>query len=554
MLRFIIFSVVFFSFILPINSQEVSVEWSDDLIEFKKRKKDQYVNKVIGSNDQYVYVLLESTRRKSRFASNAPEKFTVQQYDKSNLKLVKEVPLKGYGNVKESKEYLDLDVLAGVMADQTVRIFWRNKNGNEILLEELREDLTIKTNIQLICNIGGGSLVHFLESEGDSDNVAFVVQSTDEINKPLYLNYVLLDSDFNEINKGRIDFPFKPVKKNRLDHLLKSKLDIDYKLAPKGQLIIKTYGRREKKRLYFDTEYPEEYTLFIKADLLTEEVALLPLLFDDKIVKGVDFKMNNEVEVFGFYSDIDRFEDEPIEHGVYTALINLEDFDLNNEISNPFAENYLKKINENISKSERRSKNRTLVVSGKGAFYQVEKILKEDDGSVLLFSSFSLNTADQSVPVHGTSSLSQRIDRSCKKKNVLAIKLNSQREIVWLNNALRHAEYSTNYQVKDLKVIKEIDNYYVAYPSHFEVDEKGFLGTSKRLNRDEIQNNIEYAMFNTRTSEYSVNRYNINPSGTSKKFLRKVRKIYSVDNNLYFYARNFKKKKYLSIGLFKVKN
>jgi formylmethanofuran dehydrogenase subunit E len=146
--------------------------------------------------------------------------------------------------------------------------------------------------------------------------------------------------------------------------------------------------------------------------------------------------------------------------------------------------------------------------------FVIEEIKVDDKGNTVVFCSKMNNYSYEVCTTDANGRTTCRTVYKCAKSNVTVFKLNKEGEIVWSSNIDRSATFG-GWNVYDLRVIEDEDNYYVSYASSFKVDAEEKTKKTRK-NTAETIDQMEYAVFDKESGANQKKSVRINEEEAKK--------------------------------------
>lgn len=517
---------------LAFAQNDIDLKWSEQFI--YDNKLDGFFDDYVGVNSKFVYAKFSNLTRKSK---KADSKVKLLVFDKTTMKKAGELELKGYNS-----KYEDLDYYRTVVLDENIYVIWqKEKKGlTEIYAESFDAKLKSKKKLSKIYEVNkskSGYENMFIISNRLVDNRILIGKelAVTKDRENLRLEYKLMDSEFSLISSKQITLPIEVDKKRG------GGLVCDYEFGDNGQLYI-----QDMIRLSFDEikmlkkGEASTYPFIMQVNLDNGELGSYGVKFMKKNTFNSSYLITKKaIRVYGFFSDLEKDEKGKDTHGIYYISLDPVTFKPMDIKFSYFEKSFLDILyaadKENQKKGKGLFKSKKAKASDDQSIddnYIIERVI-EDGNDIVLFCTIMRNWQKTVCSTSSNGATSCVTYYYCTKSNVTAFKLNTSGEILWAKNLDRSITYN-RWDVHDLNVVKDNDNYYVVYGSAYQINAKKKNGRSYKSGQQQ-QDRFEYATFasstgNFKKAEYSVNGFNVKKA--DKKYVN-ASNVMVMDNRMY---------------------
>lgn len=457
-------------------AQDLKISWSNKL-DFNT--KDLYMNSVQGTNSAFVYTLYAQS-----------SKIKLVSFEKSTLKKSKEAMLYGFPQNDKDREILsDCTLNKIVILENTIYVFWYNESRKkDELYVQTFNAATLKAQAKLkkiyeSVNVKGNEKKTeiFILSNSQNKKEQLIVGAEKSTNKGenIKIEFKVLNSDLSISNAIQSELPLV-VKGSSNGLAAKYNFGIDGNLYMKfkNSLTIINSTNGEKKSYNFENENKQIYSLeYIETE--------------------------NNVGIFGFYSDLKIDKKGNSMHGIMMAQINTRTLELNSSKYIAFS----KQVLEKLFTPETKKKNSYTLD------YGIEGIHSINDEYVIVASSFNNYVVTSTSTSNGRTTTTQT--PHCKKENIGLLRLTKSGDVKWASTIDRRIDY-IGWDVLDIEVINNNQKLYLSYGSSFDIDAKKKNFTSKKSKKDQT-NKFEYSALDMNSGVVSRKELIINKEDTPKK-------------------------------------
>jgi hypothetical protein len=503
---------------LSLFAQSMDIKWSKAMM--YDNKLDGFFNQFIDANSKYVYAKYNNLALKPKKA-NRKIKFIA--YDKNTMEKVAEARVKGYNDSKTEQQKFDgLDYYKTLVFENVIYSFWikEDKQKEELFVETydaglkliapLKKIYEISSNPSKRSKYGRSTLVLSNKKFGEKVIIGGELPSEKEQN--VKFEYKLLNSDLTFANANQVELPIKLVGKNY-------GLTSSYTFGDDGNLYIKSFVSmsREERKLAKKGE-STSYSIFSAIDLASGKLTPFTFKFDDKNIFNLGYTVTkNGVKVYGFFCDLNKDPQGNDMHGIFYSMLDSKQMTMTATNFTYFDKATLDKLFAKDKEDQKTGKKRTRNQQAKNSDdesldgrFEIEDVQPDGD-NIILFTSKMTNWSTTTCDSKGNCTTRYY----CTKDNVTAFKVNKSGDLVWASNLDREMTYS-GWNIYDLRVIKQKNNYYVVYGSRFGLESEEKNRKSKK-SKSEMRDKVEYAVFSNNDGSYKKEELVINPEKTPKK-------------------------------------
>jgi hypothetical protein len=515
------------------NAQYFEFEHSD---EFKyTNRKSGFFTEYIGANLTNLY-LLQRNSSKSKPYDNA--KLMIVSLSKNTMAEDTFVPIKGFPQNKSQEEILStLDFITAVMADGDVVVFWRKLFNTDSTRREEIYAQTYKSDL-----MPGLPLKKVFEFEQKVDSQQSVFDPTRCV--------VLVDDEGEQLvlgtelwNKGKVEFQFVALSPQLVaSSVMNVPLPQESKVySPE---ITSTFSLKSNGNVYarssvlytvdelleLPNNHPKSYPALTVARVETGEHSCLKIRSENKPISDFSFEVTGgDTRVLGFFGDYNEDTTATDKQGIFYADLNnttLAATELNFVYFNRSSLNRLfpkKRVRNKLFQSTEDELIHTR--------FDIEHIESMADSSLVLFFTREYNYEEKSSRSDLNGENVYSTQTFWRKKDLSALRLSREGEIMWAQSVDRKVEYVGN-DVEDIQVVYKYDEFFVMYGNDLAERKPPKQKKFKHLTEE-----LEYATFNTSTGRAKVEVVEINEPKTDprdKHFLD-PNSVVVIDDNFYFY-------------------
>ena len=512
-LIFAILISTFYSF-----SQTLDVKWSKPMM--YDNKLDGFFNNFIDANSKYIYAYYSNMAIKPK---KVQRKMKFIAYDKNSMEKVAEARVKGYSNNKaEQQKYNGLNYYKTLVFENVLYTFWikDEKEKEELYVEtydaglkqiaSLKKIYEINSNSSKRSKYGRSILVLSNKVFGEKVIIGGELPTVKEQN--VKFEYKLLNSDLTFADADQVELPIKLLGKNY-------GLTSSYTFGDDGNLYVKSYVSMSKEERK-NTKKGEStsYSIFSVINLSTGELKPFTFKYDNKNIFNLGYTVTkNGVKVYGFFCDLNKDPQGNDMHGIFYSTLDSKQMTMTATNFTYFDKSTLDKLfakdKEDQKTGKKKTKDQQAKVSDDESLdgrFEIEDV-HEDGDNIVMFTSKMSNWSSTTCDSKGNCTTRYY----CTKDNVTAFKVNKSGDLVWASNLDRTMTYS-GWDVYDLRVMKQKNEYYVIYGSRFGIDADVKNKQSKK-SKSELRDKVEYAIFNNNDGTYKKEEIVINPENTPKK-------------------------------------
>jgi hypothetical protein len=510
--------------ILKIQSQSIDLKWSEQFL--YDNKVDGFFDYYIGTNGNYLYARFSNLTRVGFGGGNS--KIKLVAFDKTTMKKVGDAELKGFKKGKDEGNY---NYYKSIILNKIVYVLW-TKNGKgvtELYVQSFDEKLKKINGLKKIYEISNvkKNRENLIIMYNNNLNGKMLIGKEFDVTKDdenLRIEYKLINPDFSFITSKQVTLPIVITKKRRgLFSSHSSGLNARYELADDGNLYVQDVLKvsdEEKKSL--KKGEATAYTHVMQVQIESGEVKDYKVKFPNKNTFNFSSLITKDgIRLYGFFSDLDKDPKGKDTHGIFYISLDSKSMKAKGEKFSYFDKSFLDVLyaadKENQKKGRGIFKSKKAKASDDESIddnYVIEKVI-EDGNDLVLFCSI-MNNWSRTVCSSSTNGARSCVTYYyCTKSNVTSFKLNRAGDIIWAKNLDRSITYN-RWDVYDLNVIKNDNNYYVTYGSAFQLNsKKKNLRSSK--SRKQTTDRLEYAVFSGSTGDYKKAEYKVNPINVKSK-------------------------------------
>jgi hypothetical protein len=517
-------------------SQDLGLKWSKDMV--YQNKIDGFFKQYITSTDESIYALYTNLSA----IGNGEEKLKIVSFNKHSLNKESDAALKGYPENNATKfDYKGLDFLNIHVMDGHFFVFWnkfnitKSEKTEELYVEtfdlnlkrvgNLKKVLTAKLDKEIKYNSSWGS-TFILISNKDFDQNMIVGYEYHEVDKPAEFRYSIIDSELEVGNLEKVKLPALITSKKMRANTS------SYTFGKDGNIYVQTRIALKKEEKEEASKWAQKsYLVFSAIDPSTNNFTSFELRKENINFNDIEYVItDNKIKIYGFFCDLLKDKLGASTHGIFHSEINSETLVDEGVSLTYFDEATISKLfkddQEDMKKTSKKAKKKQEKSGVKNADkealdirFKIEDMFVMDNEDVVLFFSKMYNYSVTTCTSSPNGGQSCHTNYYCKKSNVTSIKLSQEGEIIWASNLDRQITYN-NWNIYDIKVVKNGNDFFVIYGSAFSKDaEKKNRKSSKK--RSELRDEFEYATFNIETGAYKKYNFQVNSSDIVDKKLRK---------------------------------
>lgn len=519
------------------QAQYMEFEWSDEY-RFSNRKTG-FFTEFIGRNQTSVY-LLQRNISKSK------------PYDNSRLKIIAlnrnsmlqdtMVSIKGYSENESMASTLDdLDFVTSVIADGRVVVFWRKlintdtTRTEEIYGQVFKGDLQPATKITKV-------LVYKQEVEDhpsifdpsmcvvlSDDNSDHLVVGTEQFKDgQLEFYYVKLSPGLAANKTGIVPLPQKPKS-------YPGRITSHYELR-ENKLFIRSnvdYTKEEKIDLW--PRRVDHFPAFTVSDLNTQQSTSVEFRGNDLSITDFSYQViGNSTRALGFYGDFSEDTTGTDKHGLFYV-------DIDHATMKPSEVKYVdfdrSTLNRLFPKKRVRKREKKGIDEDEklASRFDIEHMETMSDNSLVFFFTREYNYTDSDTRSNLNGENVYQFDNFYQKKDIFAMRLNQDGEIMWSRSLEREITYQ-GADVSDLRVVYKYDEFFVLYGN----EDAELKPPSNRKKHRHLTEELEYATFDPNSGRGKVHTTEVNEPKTppKEKFYLDPNSAVIVDGQIYFYKMN----------------
>jgi len=520
-------------------SQSLDVKWSKTMM--YDNKLDGFFNEFIDANSKYVYAKYNNLAIKPKKA-NRKIKFIA--YDKNTMEKVAEARVKGYGDGKTEKQKFDgLNYYKSLVFENVIYSFWirEDKQKEELFVETYDAGLKLIAPLKKIYEISSnpskrsmyGRSTLVLSNKKFGEKVIIGGELPSEKDQNVKFEYKLLNSDLTFANANQVELPIKLLGKNY-------GLTSNYTFGDDGNLYISSFVSMSKEeRKSAKKGEIMSYSIFSAINVSKGKLTPFTFKFDDKNIFNIGYTITkNGVKVYGFFCDLNKDPQGNDMHGIFYSILDSKEMTMTATNFTYFDKATLDKLfakdKEDQKTGKKKTRNQQAKISDDESLdgrFEIENVQVDGD-NVILFTSKMTNWSTTTCDSKGNC----RTNYYCTKDNITTFKVNKNGDLVWASNLDREMTYS-GWNIYDVRVMKQNNNYYVVYGSRFGLDADVKNRKSKK-SKSELRDRVEYAIFSNSDGSYKKEEIVINAEKTPKKERKRVNPLNITVINDVFYVNS----------------
>lgn len=535
----------FFLLLLTINvfSQSIDVKWSEQF-QFDN-KQDGFFDDFIGSNSTYIYGKFSNLALSPKKQN---KKVKLVAFDKASMKKVGEAELRGYGAPTDKEDY---KYYKTVTLNNTIYVFWTKEGKDVIELyvqsfdNKLKKINSLKKIYELKDSRDGVDKLIILYNKDLNDKMLIVKEfEVTKDNENLRIEYKLLNPDFTFVTSKQVTLPLIVTKIKRGWFSSSSSFDnnvASYEFGNDGNLYVQDMVRlSEDERKNLKKGEASVYPHLMQVNLESGNILEYRVKYAGKNTFNYSSLITKSgIKLYGFFSDLEKDPKGNDTHGTFFVTLENNSLKEKNTKFSYFDKAFLDQLyaadKENQKKGKGLFKSKKAKQSDEESIddnYKIEDVV-EDGNDILLFCSIMKNWSRTVCTSSSNGTRTCQTYYYCTKSNVTAFRLNKNGDIVWAKNLDRSITYS-RWNVYDLNVIKNADNYYVVYGSAFQMNAAKKNRRSSKSSK-QLTDRLEYAVFQGANGDYKKNEYQINSINAKKADKKYVAadNISVFDNKMY---------------------
>jgi hypothetical protein len=527
---------------LKIQSQSIDIKWSEQFI--YDNKIDGFFDEYIGTNGNNLYARFSNL---SLANTSGDSKIKLVAFDKTTMKKVGETELKGYKGSKDEAKY---NYHSSIILNKIIYILWTKdaKDVTELYVQSFDEKLKKINGLKKIYEISTSkkNREKLLVLYNNKTNGKILIGKEFDVtndNEDLRIEYKLINPDFTFITAKQVTLPIVITKRRRgLFSSYYSGSNASYELADDGNLYVQDVlkvSEEEKKSL--KKGEASTYTHIMQVQIESGVVKDYKVKFPNKNTFNFSSLITKDgIKLYGFFSDLEKDPKGRDTHGIFYISLDSKNLNARGEKFSYFDKSFLDVLyasdKENQKKGKGLFKSKKAKASDEESIddnYVIEKVI-EDGNDLVIFCSIMNNWSRTYCSTGANGSQSCYTVYYCTKNNVTSFKLNPKGDIVWAKNLDRSITYTGRWNVYDLNIIKNDNNYYVTYGSSFQLNSEK-KNRRSRKSRKQITDRLEYAVFSSSTGDYKKAEYKVNPINVKSKEAKFVspEDIEVFDNRMY---------------------
>jgi hypothetical protein len=498
-------------------AQDMKVNFSDKMT--LKLNKDGYINTFIGETEKNIYVEFQSKNKKQEVVINR-----IGVFDKSSMKEVNSLVIADKNNKIRVNELGDKLKAQIKFIDEKIFIFYTEESKTElkIFAESYSLNLDKVVKMKKVMTIPKDSKRENVFPTITNNKSKLVLSRLESETNKIQFIYTVFDLELEELVKSEIDMPLPAGIQNEDVFAIENyMLDNNDNFYFNETYSIKA-GEKRAGLFYKTVEYKYEFFVSILS-IESGDIEMIDMndkntsLFNVKVVE-----IDNKVKILGFFSD---FKKDPLgirTHGFCYRELNPKTFEVSEMVYTYFDQALLDELfktdEEDKLKTNSKKKNAAAEAEkDKDALsnlFVIEQIKVDDKGNMIVFCSKMDNYSYQVCTTDANGRTTCRTVYECAKSNVTVFKLSSEGDIIWSSNIDRKAVFG-GWNIYDLRVIEDENNYYVSYSSRFKADAEEKTKKTKK-NSAEYIDQMEYGVFDKETGENEKKNVRINEEETKK--------------------------------------
>ncbi|MDP2385865.1 MAG: hypothetical protein Q8M29_05820 [Bacteroidota bacterium] len=527
------------------QAQDLDVKWADKMM--YDNKMEGFFNHFIDANSKYIYAQYTNLALRPK---KAERKMKIVAYDKTTMKKVADVPLRGFRENQASvKKYEGLSYYKTLVFENVIYIFWRKegKKKEELYVESFDSKLKSIAKIKKIYELPNPdskkararqSLVVMGNTKA-GEKVLIGGEMPTEKDQNVKFEYKLMNSDLSFANASQIELPIKLTNKSY-------GLTSSYEYGDDGKLYIKsTVSMDKEERKKAAKGEMTSYTIFSVVDLTSGSITPFTFKFDNKNIFNLGFTVTDKgVKVYGFFCDLVKDPRGTDMHGIFYSILDSKNMTMTATNFSFFDKATLDKLFARDKEDQKsggkgkgkKSKGKKSDEESLDSRYEIESAQISENDNLVLFCSKMYNWSVTTCNDKGGCVTSYY----CQRDNITAFKVNKEGNIVWASNLDRKIIYNRWY-VFDVRVVAKNNKYYVIYGSSYDTDATK-KNRKSRKSKAEVRDKFEYGVFEDSNGNYKKGEVVINSPGTEKKERKFVvpEKISVIDNNFYVNSERIK--------------
>jgi hypothetical protein len=525
------------------HAQEVSTAWSEKQME--DNRHDGFFKEFLGSNSNSVFATYTNIKP---FKTSAPKRVKILAFDKTSMKKVAAVSLKGFKeNESSDKKFIGLSYYKTIVFENLIYVFWTkdSKNKEELYVQSFDGKLKPLNPLKKIYELASApkskkkSELFVMGNIKSDQRILIGGELSGGKEENIKIEYKLLNKDFTFAASNQITLPITITGKS-------FGLSSHYEFGDDGNLHVTSYvtmSKDDKKGLAKGES--ARFPIVSVVDLTSGKIKSHSFKFDRKNIFYMGYKIDGGItKVYGFFCDLDKDPSGRATHGILYATINNQSFDVDNVNFSYFTKSQLDQLFAE-DKADR-NKGKTLFKSKKKAKsdeesiqddYVIEQVQSLDKDNLVLFCSIMNNYSVTTCDGKGNCTTNYY----CNKRNVTAFKLGKDGSIVWASNLRRSWTFS-GWNKYDVNVVHEQDKFIVSYASAAFVP-KGAKGSKAKVgggwhwgNANNPKSDFfEYAVFDYKNGDFTKKQYRVNAANVKKADKKSIAalNITVIDNAFY---------------------
>lgn len=504
-------------------------------------KKTGFYSGILGETEEYIFVQYKTERKREVWLER------IGVHDKSTMKEIKSLKIVD-GKDKLRKAELGNKVRLGThLLGNNIFVFFTEygQGVNTIFCEVYDVNLDRKREMTELVTISKNAKGNVPTPVILVNNQHIVLGRFEDVNDQITYTYNLFNFELEQISEASLTLPVpeEATLEGNLFSVNNYILDNNGVVYFNQRLAIKTSKRFE--RLLGESYRYESYLTLLKLE--TGESQILDLNEENKSLFNVKLIENKgQMNILGFFSDYTKDKTGVRTHGVFYRKLDPKTMDLSDVVYSYFSQALIDELFEKDVEdklSSKRSRGRKAEEEAEknadalSSAFTIEKVTVDEAGNLVLFCSKMYNYTVEHCSTNSDGRTHCYTSYHCEKSNVTVFKMNQDGTFIWASNIDRKHTYN-GWDISDLNVVEDEDNYYVSYASNYKVDaqdEETAKAQKEKKSNSEYVDYFEYGVFNKSTGENRKNALKINEddASTSEKKYCAPSDITVINNQFY---------------------
>lgn len=512
-MRSLITCLLFLAFSGLAFSQEMKTSFSDKMK--LTQKKTGFLDEVIGETERYIFVDYKTYNKRGRLWLER-----IGVIDKESMKEVNSIKIVDPKDKVRSAEIGDRVKVYERFVGDKIFVFYKEETKLDVKMfaECYSVSLDRIIGMKELVSFPKDSKREFVFPAVSINENEILVSRFDNKDNAIDFIYKVFDLDLNQVIDNTVTLPNPDGAEDGNVFSVN-----DFNFSKTGMvyfhqsLSIRSGKKRNSLFMRADAVKLEYYLTML--NLETGDLNMLDQNVPNKSMYNVRLvEENNQVNLVGFFCDFEKDPDGLRTHGFFFQKVDEKNltateptfsyFDqkLLDELFKEDTEDKLKTASKKKNKEENQERDKDALSRA----FRIEKVRTDANGNLILFCSKMFNYSYQVCSTNSNGGTTCRTVYVCEKGNVTVFKITSEGEFVWSSNLDRYKSYS-GWNIYDLEVIEDDDNYYVSFGnSKTEVTE------GKKKSKKEVIGYFEYGIFNKSTGDVSRDKIVINEQGAPK--------------------------------------